>query len=380
MDATVVTTEFDIAICGAGPVGMALALLLVERAVPAARIALIDAKPLAVAAADPRSIALAHGSAQILQRIGAWPIPATAIHQIRVSRRGHFGRTLIRREDHDLPALGYVTRYGALATALGGLISASAIHSRRPATVASLDEGPDSVTVQLEDGSTLSAGIVVQAEGGATGQAVQHDYRQSALVAQVKTSAPIAHRAFERFTEEGPLALLPQDDGYALVWCARPDSIEDLLALPPDAFLARLGEMFGTRLGSFTEVSARHAFPLLRNVGPAPTARTVAIGNAAQTLHPVAGQGLNLGLRDALVLAAHLSRQTSPEQLRAFVRERSTDRSTTIRFTDGLARLFASAPSGAVSQTLLGASLGVVDILQPAKRALAEQMMFGWRS
>jgi 2-octaprenyl-6-methoxyphenol hydroxylase len=155
--------------------------------------------------------------------------------------------------------------------------------------------------------------------------------------------------------------------------------VADLLALPQDAFLARLGQAFGTRLGSFTTVSARHAFPLLRNDGPATTARTVAIGNAAQTLHPVAGQGLNLGLRDALVLAAHLGRASSPEQLRAFMRERAGDRSTTIRLTDSLARVFASAPAGAWSQTLLGASLGMVDVLQPAKRALAEQMMFGRR-
>src|SRR5690606_20342505 len=126
---------------------------------------------------------------------------------------------------------------------------------------------------------------------------------QTAIVSHVTVNTPIAHRAFERFTDEGPLALLPQDDGYALVWCARPQTTARLLALDDRHFLAELGQAFGTRLGTFTTCTPRHAFPLGLNAHTPSTARTIAIGNAAQTLHPVAGQGLNLGLRDAVTLA-----------------------------------------------------------------------------
>jgi 2-octaprenyl-6-methoxyphenol hydroxylase len=376
--------DVDIAICGAGPVGMALALLLVKRGVAPSRIALLDARALADAVADPRSIALSYGSEQLLELAGAWPLPATPIHQIHVSRRGQFGRTLIDRADHRLPALGYVTRYGELAAALAAACAAAAIAPLRPARVAGMDEHGDAVSLRLEDGRVLRAAIAVQAEGGVFGQqaprAVQRDYQQSAVIARVAASAPLAHRAFERFTDEGPLALLPQDgaDGlqYALVWCARPDQAAHLLALDDGAFLARLGEMFGARLGRFTAVSKRASYPLGLNADAAATARTVAIGNAAQTLHPVAGQGLNLGLRDAAVLARLLAVAPTPAQLQAFGAARQRDRKLTIGLTDSMARVFAG--QGAL-QALLGLGLGAVDAFAPARSLLAELMMYGRR-
>src|SRR6476469_9063268 len=183
------SADFDIAICGAGPVGLSLALLLLRRGVPAARIAVIDAKPVEQAASDPRSIALSFGSLQLLDSIVAWPVAATDIHDIHVSRRGHFGRTLISRDEFDVPALGHVTRYGTLVGVLANALQRTAV------------------------------------------TAVRRDYLQTALVAHVTAGTPIAHRAFERFTEEGPLALLPQDDGYAMVWCVRPDTATRLQAL-----------------------------------------------------------------------------------------------------------------------------------------------------
>ena len=377
------TTDFDIAICGAGPVGLALAALLARQGVAPARIALIDAKTLYQASQDPRSIALSYGSKQILEEVGAWPMAADAIHQIHVSRRGHFGRTLIDRDDYALPALGYVTRYGTLVTALAAAAGQAEVALLRPMQVSAAAEHTDHATLQLSDTRQITAQIVVQAEGGVfseqTARSMRRDYDQIAIVAQVRTSAPIAHRAFERFTNEGPLALLPQDDGYALVWCARPASIEQLVTVPDASFLAELQNAFGTRLGRFTGVTQRNVFPLGLNAHPATSARTVAIGNAAQTLHPVAGQGLNLGLRDAVVLARLLAREASPAVLQDFAQSRKSDRSLTIRLTDTMARVFASAPDGAMSQTLLGLSLGIVDTFKPAKHLLAEQMMFGWR-
>ncbi|AMP06752.1 UbiH/UbiF/VisC/COQ6 family ubiquinone biosynthesis hydroxylase [Collimonas pratensis] len=380
-------TEADIAICGAGPVGLSLAALLVKRGIPAARIALIDAKTVEQARQDPRSLALSYGSSQILQEIGAWPLAATAIHQIHVSRRGHFGRTLIQRDEFQLPALGYVTRYGTLVTALAALPSLSGVQLLRPLQVTASTEHEDNVELQLSDGRALHTRLLVQAEGGLFGaqgaKALQRDYQQVGIVAHVQASAPIAQRAFERFTDQGPLALLPQDDGhgnnYALVWCVRPDTASNLLALDDTAFLQALMQAFGGRLGRFTKTTARNSFPLGLNARPASSARIVAIGNAAQTLHPVAGQGLNLGLRDATVLARMLAAELSSATLLQFAAARQADRSVTIHLTDVMARIFASAPDGAWSQTLLGLSLGLVDVIKPARRLLAQQMMFGRR-
>lgn len=375
--------DFDIAILGAGPVGLALACLLVARGAAPARIALIDAKTLEQVAHDPRSIALSHGSHQILEKIGAWPRLTDPIHQIHVSRRGHFGRTLIDREEFGVPALGYVTRYGQLVTALSDAAYTAGVEVMRPAHADAVTETADGVTLQLENGTEISTSILVQAEGGVfgaqTAKSLRRDYDQIAIIAHVKTATPLPQRAFERFTDEGPLALLPQDDGYALVWCARPASTERLLGLPDAAFLAALGEAFGTRLGRFTQVSQRNTFPLGLNAGPPASARTVAIGNAAQTLHPVAGQGLNLGLRDATVLAKLLAQEASPAMLEQFAAAQRSDRNVTIRLTDVMARIFADTPQTPALQGLLGLSLGLFDIVRPAKKILAEQMMFGWR-
>jgi 2-octaprenyl-6-methoxyphenol hydroxylase len=377
------STDFDITICGAGPVGLALATLLVKHGSAPQRIALIDAKTLEQVAHDPRSITLSYGSKQLLENIHAWPKIANAIHQIHVSRNGHFGRTLIDRDDYDLPALGYVTRYGAILSELADAAYSTGVTVIRPLHVSATAEHEESVDLELSNGTRLSTKVLVQAEGGVfdeqTTKTLRRDYDQIAIVAHVQTSLPIAHRAFERFTDEGPLALLPQDNGYALVWCARPDSTAHLIGLPDAAFLRALGKAFGTRLGRFTHVSERNTFPLGLNAHPVTSARTVAIGNAAQTLHPVAGQGLNLGLRDATILARLFAQEATPDTLKKFLEGRQTDRNLTIRITDTMARVFASAPQGSLSQGLLGASLGLIDSLKPAKRILAEQMMFGWR-
>jgi 2-octaprenyl-6-methoxyphenol hydroxylase len=240
------------------------------------------------------------------------------------------------------------------------------------------------VNLKLDDGRDIEAALVVQAEGGVFGEqdgkAITRDYQQTAVIARVSASAPIAHRAYERFTEQGPLALLPQDgaDGqqYALVWCVRPETADTLLSLDDAAFLARLGDAFGTRLGRFTAATARASYKLGLNADARATARTVAIGNAAQTLHPVAGQGLNLGLRDAAVLARLLAQGATPARLAEFAQARQLDRRLTVGLTDTMARAFASEGPG---QALLGLSLGMLDTVGPARALLAELMMFGRR-
>jgi 2-octaprenyl-6-methoxyphenol hydroxylase len=381
------TLVADVAICGAGPVGMALAAMLARRGIDGKRIALIDGKSLGQAISDPRSIALAWGSRLLLEEVGAWPgigSSATAIHQIHVSRRGHLGRSMMDSAEHDLEALGYVARYGDVVDALARACERAGVQVLRPLRVSGIDERPEGVLLHLDDGRTLQARIAVQAEGGVFGEqpdkTATRDYGQTAVIARVSSSAPIAHRAFERFTDEGPLALLPQDgaDGhqYALVWCVQPARAQHLLDLGEDAFLSELGEAFGERLGRFTKVSQRLAFPLGLSTDPRATARTVAIGNAAQTLHPVAGQGLNLGLRDAAVLARLLAREMSPQAIDRFKTEREADRSMVIRATDSMARVFAGQGP---QQAVFGLALAALDTLKPARTLLAELMMFGRR-
>ncbi|WP_293779870.1 UbiH/UbiF/VisC/COQ6 family ubiquinone biosynthesis hydroxylase [uncultured Oxalicibacterium sp.] len=375
---------FDIAICGAGPVGLALAALLIQQGQRAEGMALIDARPAAQAMRDPRSIALSWGSRQILEQIAAWPAAATAIEQIHVSRRGHFGRTMIDRADYGLPALGYVLRYGSIVETLENRLAGSALHVVRPASVIGMTETGDGASIELADQPAINTRIVIQAEGGIFGQqekkTLHRDYHQSAVVAHIKVDEPVAHRAFERFCDEGPLALLPQDDGYALVWCVSPQRASYLLTLEDAKFLAELEEAFGTRLGRFIQTSARHAFPLGLNAQVKDRPRSIAIGNAAQTLHPVAGQGLNLGLRDAHTLSRLLREQTPVDALASFSATRKNDRSLTIHLTDLMARIFAGQTAGKVPQSLLGLSLGMIDGIRPAKKLLAQQMMFGQRS
>ncbi len=373
-------TQTEIAICGAGPAGMALAALLVKRGMAGERIVLVDAKSLEAASADPRSLALSWGSRQLLEQVGAWPVPATEIHEIHVSRKGQFGRSMITRDEQNVPALGYVTRYGDVVKVLAGVCERLGVRSLRPARVTRIDEAPEQVHLLLADGGSVNAAIVVQAEGGLFGEqadkAVKRDYGQTAIIAQVSTGAPVAHRAYERFTSEGPLALLPQDDAYALVWCVRPQTAESLLAMDDAAFLQKLGETFGERLGRFTGATQRLAFPLGLNAGMPGSARIAAIGNAAQTLHPVAGQGLNLGLRDAAVLARLLAQDATPDMLSQYAALRRQDRDVTVKLTDTMARIFAN---DSPVQALLGVSLAAIDVIAPARSLLAELMMYGRR-
>lgn len=375
---------FDIAICGAGPAGQTLALLLIKRGISPDRIALIDAKTKEQASQDQRTIALSYGSGQILASVSAWPIKATEIHQIHVSQRGHFGRTLIDRTEQSVPALGYVARYNQILNALEKASQPQALHCLRPAKVNRITQNESTAHIHLEDQRVIEATIVVQAEGGLfheqAPQIKHRDYQQTAVVAHVRVSQPIAFRAFERFTQQGPLALLPDEDGYALVWCVPSEQAEHLLILDDEAFLTRLQMTFGERLGQFTSSTPRYAFPLGLNAQiSSPTGRCVSIGNAAQTLHPVAGQGLNLGLRDALQLAQFLSKSLEPAALQDFFQARHSDRQRMIQLTDQLAQLFTSSSEKSFKQNLLGTGLGLMDVCKPARHWLAQQMMFGYR-
>ncbi|MCA8284929.1 UbiH/UbiF/VisC/COQ6 family ubiquinone biosynthesis hydroxylase [Burkholderia cepacia] len=387
------TPDYDLAIVGAGPVGLALAGWLARRsATQHASIALIDAREPAASANDPRAIAVSHGSRVLLDTL-AWPADATPIEHIHVSQRGHFGRTLIDRDEHDLAALGYVVRFGSLVQALAGAVRGTRVDWFTSTTARAPQQDADGVTLTLDGPQgerTLRARIVINAEGGLfheqradTGKH-RRDYGQTAIVGTVTVSAPRPNVAWERFTHEGPLALLPlggpRQAEYSLVWCCTPDEAGRRAALPDDAFLRELGSAFGERMGDFVAIAGRASFPLGLNAAQTlVNGRVAIVGNAAQTLHPVAGQGLNLGLRDAHTLVDTLSTQGfESTALATFNARRALDRRFTIGATDTLARLF-TVDSGPLP-LLRGAALTALEFVPPLKKVIARQMMFGQRN
>jgi 2-octaprenyl-6-methoxyphenol hydroxylase len=375
----------DLIIIGGGPVGSALTLALGDSGLA---VLLLEAR--GDTAGDRRSLALSYGSRLILERIDAWRemTPVTPIESIHVSQRGGFGRTLLTATSAGLPALGYVAAYD---TVHQGLVRAASrcerLEVRRGARATALSAGNGPATVcYMMDGTprSASARLIVVADGGALAQSRatprERSYGQTALVADVRTDRAHGNRAFERFTAEGPLALLPAGEGFALIWTAAPERAQQLQALEPEAFLQALQTCFGDRAGRFVSVSDRSTHPLALRVAHVPAnERVLLLGNAAQTLHPVAGQGLNLGLRDAWNLARAAA--TAPQRIgeadfiARFLRSRRTDRRNTILLTDLLVTTFSN--DVAPLRWLRGCGLTLLDCLPPAKGDLVDRMIFG---
>lgn len=378
--------NYDIAITGGGPVGLALALALRDSGLS---VVVLEARKAQDAGQDPRALALSYGSRLLLEQLGVWQqLPqVSAINTIHVSQQHTFGRTLLNAPDLKVPALGYVLPYTALHAALQQALENTKIRFMQGAMVDALV--PHDTYAELKysfegEQHALQAQLVVVADGGklleASHPPTTHDYGQSALIAHITCSAPAADTAFERFTPQGPLALLPYRDGYELVWTTPDAGLEALLALDDASLLTRLHEHFGGRVGEFLSIGKRSSFPLRLKRAPTTTLpHTVLIGNAAQTLHPVAGQGFNMGLRDAWTLARQILRQQqvlgSPGMLQAYRNARSADRNAGITFTDGLVRLFSN------DLPLLGgcrsASLSLLDCLPSVKKFVARRMMLG---
>ena len=311
---------------------------------------------------DSRAIALAAGTCQQLARIGVWsalePL-ATPITDIHVSDRGHIGKVELCRQDYHLPALGNVIELHAAGKVLfKRLQQAPGVTLRCPEKVVQLTRSAQQVSVTLESGQQLDAQALVIASGNRSALATQagfvwqrDDYHQVAIIANVSTAIPHKGRAYERFTQYGPIALLPMSDNrLSLVWCVSAAASQQLLAADNRLFLQRLQDEFGWRLGQFTQVGQRESYPLsLYQAESLIKHRTVVIGNAAQSLHPIAGQGFNLGLRDVMSLAETLAEAYSQQQdlghfdvLNRYQQRRTQDRATTIAITDGLVRLFAN--------------------------------------
>ena len=385
----------DILIVCAGPVGAVCALALQQQGVNAR---VFEAQP-ADARADTRTLALSHGARLILDRLGVWSRleDVTPITRIHVSQRGALGVARLAAEDVAVPALGYVLSYAVLTAALKQALAESRIDVEYGVAMARIESGSASATLHTADGRALTVPLVVVADGGrgetAPPPRFERDYDQMAVVCEVQTELPHGNQAFERFTPEGPAALLPKDDRYALVWTASSADAQRIAALPDDEFLAALYRHFGGRQGLFMQAGPRKTFPLkLAWTGSEAADRVVRIGNAAQTLHPVAGQGFNIGLRDAWELAAlcgetpHELNQRgdtaagevgSATMLAAYARGRRADVLGGVGFTDFLVRVFSNDIPPLRHARGLG--LMALEALPPLKRFVARRMIFGAR-
>lgn len=382
----------DICIVGAGPVGAALALLL---AGSGRSVHMLEAR--AGAATDGRTLALSHGSRLILESCAAWPDAeaTTPITRIHISHKGAFGRSVLSADECDVPALGYVIPYAALQKVMDERLDAAGIAVTRGARVEAIDVDAADANIRIgysldERAHTMAARLLVLADGGANLgrvpgiQLEERDYGQTALVGAVELDQPHEGMAWERFTPQGPAALLPKGSPraghYSLVWTTTPDEVAALLKLEAADFLARLTDHFGERAGRFIAVGRRASFPLrLRVATPRVAPRVAVIGAAAQTLHPVAGQGFNMGLRDAADLAQLLGGAVSDvgaaEVLSAFAGQRQADTRLGVRFTDSLVDLFST--DHPVLTAGRGAGLAALDLLPPLRKALARRMLYG---
>lgn len=377
--------HYDVVVTGGGPVGAAAAL---ELHAAGLRVLLVESREASARPPGFRPLALSYGSRLILERLGVWGAltTATAIDRIHISQRGRFGRTVLRADEAGLPALGYVVDYAALLACLSRALSESGVLTLRGARVTSISHDRTSSRIEYDAGAAAGeclASVVAIADGTAEAAGLDvrvTDYGQSALTARVEADPPHAHTAYERFTPEGPVALLPCEGGYALVWTSAPERAEVLRNAPPADFLECLQQHFGDRAGRFTAVSARAAQPLALRVADETTCgRAALIGNAAQALHPVAGQGFNLGLRDAWELAAQIRQRGARDEalLQAYGARRRIDRAGGIAFTHALVKVF----SNDIFPLALarGAGLALLDCLPPARNFVVRRMVFGSR-
>ena len=394
--------DYDLIIVGGGMVGASLACALGHSGL---RIAVIEARPFESEqqpSFDARTVALAYGSKQIFAAMGLWSaiqqLGVTPIKHIHVSDRGHAGSTHLHHQEHQVDALGYVVETRVIGQVLNDtLAQLDNVELICPAQVQNISFSQAVATVEIEQDKqprSLTAKLLVAADGGNSQvrdisgiKTINLDYGQSAVIANVASDRPHQHIAYERFTNTGPMALLPAHDSqggdnlFALVWTVQHKQADKVMALDDEAFLSQLQQRFGDRAGHFIKVGARHVYPLSllqsrEHVRP----HLAIIGNAAHTLHPVAGQGFNLGLRDVAVLAQVIVdgvrnglQPGDMQLLRDYASWRRRDHLQAAAITDGLVRGFSSAfPPLALARNV---GLALMDVMPPLKRIMARRAM-----
>lgn len=354
--------QYDVVIAGGAMAGATLALAIEHLSQGALRVAVVEpfkAQSDQHPGFDSRSIALSYGTVNLLRHLELWSAIepfSTPIEHIHVSDRSHAGITDITKHDVGVEALGYVVELADVGRVYQELLTHStAIDLYCPDSAKHITRTQENVTLELASGELLNAKLLVAADG-AVSQCCQqiglelseHDFDQVAVIANIVTQEPHQGRAFERFTENGPVALLPMSDNrMSLVWCLRPDEAQIVMELSESEFLERLQQDFGWRLGAMQKVGLRASYPLLlRHRKQNISHRFAIVGNAAQTLHPIAGQGFNLGIRDVVTLAEELVKQGEDvgryQGLIRFSQRREADRNETIWLTSSLVHVFSN--------------------------------------
>ncbi|HAJ72384.1 MAG TPA: 2-octaprenyl-6-methoxyphenyl hydroxylase [Methylophilaceae bacterium] len=380
----------NIVIVGGGPVGVTLALALAQADVKAT---LLEARARGAFYPDGRALALSYGTKMILERLGVWAQVApkvTPINTIHISQKGSFGRTVLKAQEHALPSLGYVVSYGALSAALDERLATTDTQVLYETEVIAIEPHATSAEIRYQargQAHVISTALAILADGGRSLNDIAglkreiKEYGHDALVAKVQAECPHDNIAYERFTPQGPMALLPNGSEFSLVWTGSSAEIQPLLALDDAAFLAKLHAHFGDRVGKFVKVGKRMTFPLrLATLNSTVVPHLAVIGNAAQTMHPVAGQGFNVGLRDAWTLAQHIA--SHPHQaiggeamLRIYAEARAKDTKRGLEFTDFLVSLFSNDLLG--MHILRSKGLALLDMVKPAKNLVVEKMSYG---
>ncbi|WP_301387669.1 2-octaprenyl-6-methoxyphenyl hydroxylase [Thalassolituus sp. UBA2590] len=363
-------SKVDITILGAGMAGASLVHLLAPARAAGLSIALIDRQPLSwdkddrdrPPSFDGRATALSWGTRQILEELDIWNSIAPyacSIDHIQVSDEGRFGQAQLHANEQNTEALGYIIENHRLGQGLlAGLNDSDKLHVMAPNCAETVCMTAEGAELKLDDGHTLTTKLLIMADGGRSPlprqlgiEQSRKDYGAQALVTQVKCDKPHDHWAYERFSSDGPIAFLPLNkDEYAVVWTLSDDEVDDVLALADDALIERLQARIGYRVGKISAMGERLTYPLALVKSSEQVRRSlVLLGNAAHSLHPVAGQGFNLTLRDAAALAEHLNRAAmqgqdvgSLEVLEAYLQQQSADQRNTITASDLLPQIFGS--------------------------------------
>lgn len=366
--------QFDVVIAGGAMAGMTLALAINKLSRQPLSIAVIEPYQAAHQAHpgfDSRSIALSFGTVEILKAFDLWGAiaeVATPIEHIHVSDRSHAGMTNITTEEVGLEALGYVVELADIGRIYQGLVECDDNVKLIQASVKQVSRDEAKVQVTLSNDTLIEGKLLVAADGAVSTccqqvglELTEHDFEQVAVIANITTELAHNGQAFERFTQSGPVALLPMSEGrMSLVWCLRPDQAAAVINYDDETFLTELQSTFGWRLGALKKVGNRASYPLLlryrqQNVSH----RFAVVGNAAQTLHPIAGQGFNLGIRDVATLAESIVQSVedvgSYQALKHFKQSRAEDRNATIAMTSTLVHLF----SNDYLATRIGRNLGL---------------------
>lgn len=387
----------NVIIVGGGMAGATLALALSALNKDKISISLIEAKEPnnGHPGFDARAIALAHGTAKRLEQVGIWSALksfVTPINHVHVSDRGHCGFVNIDAQHYDISALGYVIELHDAGHQLFSMLQKkSNIKLYCPTKVEHVHRNIDSVDVTLDDGTQLTADLLVAADG--TDSPIGHQchmqwqrepYKQVAVIANVKTEIDPQGRAFERFTEFGPLAMLPMSAGRSsLVWCHPIEKLNEISQWDDETTISHLQRDFGWRLGKIEHIGKRNCYPLvLQKANQIISHRLALVGNASQTLHPIAGQGFNLGMRDVMALANTVTQAINMKKdigsyrvLSQYQRVRQQDRENTISITDGLVNVFANRCMPLVVSRNL--ALMAMELMPVIRDKLAYQTL-GW--